>query len=123
MEKTQKGEAASIIIGSYNVLTELKDDEKGSAAYCYLWYDGKQYTAVYDFLKKGGNDSFSNATGKYLEDDVWDETGVKLHYYFISDDNSVSSRDCEFSGIYAGTDGKDPLPMVNYSPILQDAVK
>ena len=122
-EKTKKGETASIIIGSYNVLTELKDDEKGSAAYCYLWYDGKQYTAVYDFLKKGGNDSFSNATGKYLEDDVWDETGVKLHYYFISDDNSVSSRDCEFSGIYAGTDGKDPLPMVNYSPILQDAVK
>lgn len=123
LEKTRNGEAASIIIGSYNVLTELKDDENGSAAYCYLWYDGKKYTAVYDFLKKGGNDSFSNATGKYLGDDIWDETGVKLHYYFISDDNSVSSRDCEFSGIYAGTDGKDPLPMVEYSPVLQDAVK
>jgi len=102
LEKTRRGEAASVIIAGHNGLEDAKIDENGSVCFKYLCFDGVKYHALYDYVGKDRKDSFSMVSGKYLlysEDTI---NNISMGNYYITDDASLSFRDGMYAPLYGG---------------------
>lgn len=102
LEKTKRGEAASVILADYNSLEDAKIDENGSVCFTYLCFDGVKYYALYDYVGKDRKDDFSMVSGKYLlysEDTI---NNISMGNYYITDDASLSYRDAMYAPLYGG---------------------
>ncbi len=102
LEKTERGEAASLVLAGHNVLEDAKVDEDGSVCFTYLCFDGVKYYALYDYVGKDRKDSFNMVSGKYLlysEDTIND---ISMGNYYITDDASLSYRDGMYAPLYGG---------------------
>ena len=102
LEKTKRGEAASVILADYNSLEDAKIDENGSVCFTYLCFDGVKYYALYDYVGKDRKDDLSMVSGKYLlysEDTI---NNISMGNYYITDDASLSYRDAMYAPLYGG---------------------
>lgn len=102
LEKTERGEAASLIIAGRNLQEDAEIDENGSVKFIYLCFDGVKYYALYDYVGKDRKDSFDMVSGKYLlysEDTIND---ISMGNYYITDDASLSYRDGMYAPLYGG---------------------
>lgn len=119
-QKTQKGEAASVIVGKYNSLENAAQNQTGSVYYCYICYDGIQYSYLYDFVDSNGNHDFEDGVmhGKYLLESDLEVSGNPMTNYYITDDASVSWRDVMYSTIYSGINESTPIEPVEADVVV-----